>query len=200
MINFPTPIPDCDSHSPAILDLFLTSHASIFSIMVFPPLGNSDHVVVSVPIDFPSNSQWDAVFHRIAYDYSHADWDSLHDYLRGIDVLWGIYLNSVLLLAASKFCEWFHVGIGVYIPHRNYQVKPYSSPWCLTACTAAIVHRNQFLLFTNRINFVNVNESSDRLVINAKGFLKLPNLHMLLIKQRMLLGRLVNCQQCSQQK
>ena len=105
MINFPTPIPDCDSHSSAILDLFLTSHASIFSIMVFPPLGNSDHVVVSVPIDFPSNSQWGAMFHCIAYDYSHADWDSLHDYLRGIDVLWGIYLNSVLLLAASKFCE-----------------------------------------------------------------------------------------------
>ena len=39
----------------------------------FPPLGNSDHVVVSVSIDFPTNSQGDAPFHRIAYDYSHAD-------------------------------------------------------------------------------------------------------------------------------
>ena len=56
MVNFPTRIPDCDSHGPALLDLFLTSDASICSTMAFPPLGNSDHVGVSVFIDFPSNS------------------------------------------------------------------------------------------------------------------------------------------------
>ena len=74
MVNFPTWIPDCDSHGPALLDLFLTSDASICSTMAFPPLGNSDHVVVSVSIDFPSNSQWDAPFHCITNDYSFADW------------------------------------------------------------------------------------------------------------------------------
>ena len=42
MVNFPTWIPDCDSHSPALLDLFLSSEASICSTMAFPPLGNSD--------------------------------------------------------------------------------------------------------------------------------------------------------------
>ena len=66
MVNFPTRIPDCDSHSPALLDLFLSSDASICSTMAFPPLGNSDHVVVLVSIDFPSNSQQDALFHGIA--------------------------------------------------------------------------------------------------------------------------------------
>ena len=55
-VNFPTQIPDCDSHSPALLDFFLSSDASICSTMVFPPLGNSDHVVISVSINFPSNS------------------------------------------------------------------------------------------------------------------------------------------------
>ena len=50
--------------------------------MAFPPLGNSDHVVVSVSFDFLSNSQQDAPFHHIAYDYSGADWDGLHDHLR----------------------------------------------------------------------------------------------------------------------
>ena len=29
MVNFPTQIPDCDSHSPAVLDLFISSDASI---------------------------------------------------------------------------------------------------------------------------------------------------------------------------
>ena len=82
MVNFPTQIPDCDSHNSALLDLFLTSDASICSTMAFPPLGNSDHVVVSVSIDFSTNSQRDAPFHRIAYDYSCADWDGLRDHLR----------------------------------------------------------------------------------------------------------------------
>ena len=73
MVNFPTHIPGCDSHSPALLNFFLSSDTSICSTMAFPPLENSDHVVVSVSIDFPSYSQWDALFHRIAYNYSHAD-------------------------------------------------------------------------------------------------------------------------------
>ena len=69
MVNFPTWISDCDSHSPALLDLFISSDASICSTMAFPPLGNSNHVVVSVSIDFPTKSQQDALFHRIAYDF-----------------------------------------------------------------------------------------------------------------------------------
>ena len=68
------------------MNLFLSSDASICSTMAFPPLGNSDQVVVSVSIDFPSNSQWYAVSHRIAYDYSLADGDGLRDHLR--DVSW----------------------------------------------------------------------------------------------------------------
>ena len=45
IVNFPTWIPDCDSQSPALLDSFLSSDASICPIMAFPSLGNSDHVV-----------------------------------------------------------------------------------------------------------------------------------------------------------
>ena len=86
MVNFLTCILDYDSHSPTLLDLFISSNASIFSTMAFHPLGNSDHVVVSVSIDFPSYPQWDALFHCMACDYSCADWDELCDYSR--DVPW----------------------------------------------------------------------------------------------------------------
>ena len=82
MVNFPTRIPDCDSHSPALLDLFLSSDASICSTMAFPPLGNSDHFFASVSIEFPSDSQQDDPFHHIAYDYSRADWDGVCNHLR----------------------------------------------------------------------------------------------------------------------
>ena len=121
MVNIPTWIPDCDSHSPGLLDLFLCYDTSIYSTMAFPPLGNSDHVVVSVSIDFLSYSQLDAPFHYIAYDYSRADWDSLHNHLR--DVPWkDIFKLSAS--AASEHFEWVQAGIDKSIPHQKYQIKP----------------------------------------------------------------------------
>ena len=117
MVNFPTQIPNCVSHSPALLDLFLSSDASICSTMAFPPLGNSDHVV-SVSIDFPTNSQQDAPFYHIVYDYSCADWDGLRDHL--IDVPWGDIFKLDASAAASEFCEWDQVGIDVYILKKKF--------------------------------------------------------------------------------
>ena len=84
--------------------------------MVFSPLRNSDHVVVSVSIDFPSNSQRDAPFHRIGYDYSRADWDGHRDHLRYVP--WEDIFKLGASTTARDFCEWCQVGIDVYIPHR----------------------------------------------------------------------------------
>ena len=81
MVNFPTRILDCDSHSLALLDFFLSSDASICSTMAFPPLETSN-VVISVSIVSPSNSKGDAPFHRIVCDYSPVDWDGLRNHLR----------------------------------------------------------------------------------------------------------------------
>ena len=56
IVNFSTQIPDCDSHNPALLDLFISPDARICFTMAFPPLGSSNNVV-PVFIDFLSNSQ-----------------------------------------------------------------------------------------------------------------------------------------------
>ena len=102
--------------------------------MAFPPLGNSDHVVVLVSIDFPTNSERDAIYHRIPYDYSCAE-----------DIF-----KLGASAAASEFCECVQVGTDVYIPHRKYQVKPHSSPWFSAAFAAAIVRRNHFFRLYQR--------------------------------------------------
>ena len=102
MVKFPTRIPDSDSHSPALLYLFLSSDIGICYTMASSPLGNSDHVVVSVSIDFPSNSKWDALLHHIAYDYSGAD---------------------SAFAAGTEFCEWVQIGIYVYIPHLSIRLS-----------------------------------------------------------------------------
>ena len=93
--------------------------------MAFPLLGNFDHLV-TVSIDFPSNLQWNSLFHCIDYDYSCAKWDSFLDHL--IVVTWEDIFKLSASAAASEFCEWVQVGIDAYIPHRKYQVKPHSSP------------------------------------------------------------------------
>ena len=46
-------------------------------------------------------------FHLVAYDYSRADWDGLHDHLR--DVLWDAIFTFSASAAASEFCEWVHL-------------------------------------------------------------------------------------------
>ena len=97
MVNVPTRIPDCDSHSPTPLGLFLSSDASIFSAVTFPKFENSDHIGISVSIDVLSNSKGDTTFHCTAYSYSCADWDGLRDHLRKIS------LNLVLLLLLLNF-------------------------------------------------------------------------------------------------
>ena len=102
MVNFSTWIPDCNSHSPAFWIYFFLD-ASICSTMAFPSLANFDHVGVSISIDFPTNSQRDAAFHCIAYDYSHADWDGLCDHFR--DVPWEDIFKLGVSAAASEFCE-----------------------------------------------------------------------------------------------
>ena len=145
MVNFPTRIRDGDSGGPSLLDLFISSDASICSTMPFPPFGNSDPVV-SISIDFQSNSKRDAPFHRIAYDYCRADWDGLPDYLRDVPCGDTFKLSAS---AASEFCEWFQVGTDIYFLHRKYQVKLHSSPCFSDGFAAGTFHRNHFFVFIN---------------------------------------------------
>ena len=110
----------------ALLDLFLSSDAGICSTMALPPVGNSDHVAVSVSMDFLSNSKGDAPFHHKAYDYFHADWDGLRDHLR--DVPWEDIFKLTACAATSEFYGKVQSGIDIYIPHiRSYFTHSHGS-------------------------------------------------------------------------
>ena len=98
IVNFPTWIPDCDAQIPALLDLFISYDANICSRMALPSLENSNHAVVSASFKFLSNSQQDAPFYNIVYDYSCADWDSLCYYMRDVP------RENIFKLSASGCC------------------------------------------------------------------------------------------------
>ena len=122
--------------------------------MAFSPLGSSYHVVVSVYIDVSLYSQQNALFPCIAYDYSCADWDGIHDHFR--DVPWEDIFKLSAYAAVIEFCDLVQIGLDVYIPDQNYQVMPHSSPWLLAAFVAVQVHRNLFFLFTKKMNLLNL--------------------------------------------
>ena len=61
VVNFPTQIPDFDSHSPALLDLFLSADASICSAMAFPTL----EILIMLLSQFP------LTFHQIYNGMPH---------------------------------------------------------------------------------------------------------------------------------
>ena len=143
--------------------------------MAFPPLGNSGHII-SVFNDVLSNSQQDALFYCIGFDYSRADWDGLHDYLR--DVPWKDIFKLSTSAAARNFFEWVQVGIDVYIPHCKCQVKPHSSVWFSATCAAGIVHRNHlFHLFQqnkyseSEVKFRQVSNRCKRVLKAVKPFI-----------------------------
>ena len=117
---------------------------------------------------------------HIAYDYYLAGWDNLCDYLR--DVPWEYIFKLSASAAASEYCGFRLKSMCISL---------------IISIRLSLTHLHGFQLFvlllqfveitffvcTNRINLLNLQESSDRLVIIAKGFLKLPNLYML-IKQK----------------
>ena len=152
--------------------------------MAFPPLGNSDHVVVSVSIDFPLNSQQDAPFHYIACEYSRADGTVFMIIWK--DVSWKEVFKLGAFAAASECCECVQVRTDLYIPHHKRPVKPYSSPWFSAACAALISHRITFLFHLYQQNESSESKVKFRQPSNScKRFFELPNFHML-IKQKSL--------------
>ena len=103
MAKFPTWFPDYDCPSPALLDVFVSSNPSICSTVTFSSMGNSDHVAVSVFIDFVSISKQDVPYYSTAYDYSRANWDGLFDGLFREMFHGKIYINVVLVLLVLNF-------------------------------------------------------------------------------------------------
>ena len=152
MVNFPTRIPDCDSHSPALLDLFL-----LMLVFVLQWLSLHWEILIMLLSQFPLTlHQTQNRMSRFIVQLMTILMLTGMVFMIMQEMSHGKILLSLMLPAASEFCEWVYVGINVYIPHhQKYQVKPDSSPWFSAACAAAIVQRNHFFVCTNRINFLN---------------------------------------------
>ena len=152
MVNFPTWISYYDSQSLSLLNLVISSEASICSSMASPPFGNSDHIVILVLIIFSSNSQLYGLLHRIPYDCSCADWDDCCGHLRNVP--WDCIL--VLLLLVN-----FVSGFRLKLTYISFIVSV-SSSLAHLYCFQLLVQFQYFIEITfsicaNSINLLNLN-------------------------------------------
>ena len=137
---------------------------------VFAPLGDSDHVVVSVFNDSLSNPNWNAPFAMRSFFIL---------VLIGMVfvVFWKIFHCRIYLIKKL----WIGYGWDwCMYPHRKYQVKPHWCPWFSAICAIVMVHINYFFPFSKKDkNLLCLRQSSDRRIIVRKEFLKLSDLLML---------------------
>ena len=88
IVDFPTCNPDRDDHQPYLLDLFLCSNPDSCTVASHPPFGKSDHMVVSIDVQFVVKFTNEHPYHRIVYSYSKVDWDGSRDHLRDVPCLY----------------------------------------------------------------------------------------------------------------
>ena len=105
MVNFPTRIPDCDSLSPALLDLFISSYFFVFVLQWL-----SLHLETLIML----LSQFPLTFHHThnrmpRFIEFRPDWNGLCDHLR--EVAWKESLNSVLLLLLVNIASGFRLEL-----------------------------------------------------------------------------------------
>ncbi|MPC39406.1 hypothetical protein E2C01_032941 [Portunus trituberculatus] len=89
LVQHPTHIPDHLGDTPNILDLFLTSNPSAYSVTLLSPLGSSDHNLISVSCPNSPISPQDPQKQRCLWHFASASWGDLRKYYA--DFPWNDY-------------------------------------------------------------------------------------------------------------
>ena len=137
LVQHPTRIPDRLGDTPNILDLFLTSNPSAYAVELFPPLGSSDHRLISASCPISPVSPQDPPKKRCLWHYASAQWDNLRSYYA--DFPWNDYCfhDRDASGCAERITEVIVSGMETFIPHSFSSPKS-NKPWFNSACSRAI--------------------------------------------------------------
>ena len=100
-----------------ILDLFLTSNLSAYSVKLFSPLVIPDHNFISVTYPITALQLQNPPTQRCFWHFNSAKWEDLRQYYS--DFPWEDYCFHVrdLFLCAERITEVIISGMELYIPH-----------------------------------------------------------------------------------
>ena len=148
LVQFPTRIPDRPGDLPNILDLFLSSNSVPYTVKNLPPLGNSDHHLISVSSPFISNRSLERpppLERRRLWHFRAANWADLRTHF--FDFPWNAYCFRDEFgpsERAERVTEVILEAMEGYIPYSYPSTKP-NKPWFNSTCSRAINDRNNAL-------------------------------------------------------
>ena len=164
LLKFPTPIPDRLGDTPNILDLFLNSNPSDYSVKLFSPLGSSDHNLIFVTCSIAPVQPQDPPKRRCFWHFNSAEWEDLRQYYSDFpedDYYFHVRDPS---LCAERITEVIVSGIESYILHTLFNTKV-KKPWFNSACSRA---ENHILYISARNHAKSILQLTKNSFINRK--------------------------------
>ena len=128
MVQFPTRIPDRLEDTPNILDLFLTSNPSAYSVKLSSPLGSSDNNFISVICSITPVQPQDPPRRKCFWHFNSAKWEDLKQYYSVFP--WDDFCFHVRdpSLCAERITEMIVSGMDIYIPNTFSNTKAMKNP------------------------------------------------------------------------
>src|ERR1700755_643843 len=144
LVQLPTRIPDRLGNEPYLIDLFLTSYPSPYTVKLYPPLGSSDHLLISVSSSVSSGLPQERPppsARRRLWHFGAANWSDLRLYFS--DFPWNDYCfrGRGPSECAERITEVILSGMEAYIPYSFPSTKP-NKPWFNSTCSRAIRRRD----------------------------------------------------------
>ena len=142
LVQHPTRIPDRLGESSNILDLFLTTNPSAYSVKLFSPLGSSDHNLISSTCPIAPVRPADPPKKRRLWHFREANWEALRQYYS--DFPWNDYcfLGREPTVCASRITEVILSGMEAYIPF-SYPLTNAKKPWFNHTCSNAVQNKER---------------------------------------------------------
>ena len=140
LVQFPTRISDRLGDTYNILDLFLTSNPSAYSVKLSCPLGSSDHNLISDTCSIIPVQRQNTPKRRCFWHFNSAKWEDLRQYHS--DSPWDDYCfhDRDPYLCAEHITEVTVSSMKSYIPHVLSNTKA-KKPWFNSACSRAVKDR-----------------------------------------------------------
>lgn len=170
LVSLPTFIPRRVDFNSSLLDLFLTSDPSKYSVQVLAPLGNSDHALVSSSFAIDSisssNSYPNSSSSRIVWNFKEAHWEDMNRYFFTFN--WSLCLVRDANLSAELISKIIVSAMHRFIPYSLKKVGPRPLNWFSVTSRQAIQSKN---IAYNRF-ISNASSSSRESYVSARNLCK----------------------------
>ena len=135
LVGEPTRVPDRPGDSPTAPDLCFVSH-DFYSCISSPPLGSSDHRLISVSCPMAYFPSVTPTVKRKYWQYRSADWPNLQEFFFSFPWKDVCFSSRDPSICAEQVTEVILAGMEAFIPY-SLSISN-SKPWFNTACAKAL--------------------------------------------------------------